>query len=440
MNGMTSIRQGFYGHRQAKIGTVERCCVILILLFYTVTFSGSSDSHSSHLLASVSQIVCYVFIAPYLVCRWRIILGILSRDWLVCALLILALASTVWSVCPVPTLKSSVQLFATTLVGIYLGIRFRFSDQVRTIALMLIIAAGLSFLCVAFFPKLGLMQVDPPGWRGVFGQRNVLARAMVLGSLTCVLWARLRGTNRGASLMGFALCALLIILSKSATGLIVFCILFPFIVWTEAIIDPLMRHKYTALATLGLMIFAAVRYVPDKWVDWTDALGRDPTLTGRLPLWGLVLSHVLQHPWLGYGYAAFWDDDSGYVGPIQTLLRWDVPNGHNGYLDQTLDLGVIGLGLFIALYGSTLWRAVKIFSSSRSTAAVWPLFFVTFLFLCNLDETCMVQHSSYMWAMFIAVRVGLAGNSSLREESPSPSRACRQSAVVNHFESKAEAN
>jgi O-antigen ligase len=134
---------------------------------------------------------------------------------------------------------------------------------------------------------------------------------------------------------------------------------------------------------------------------------------------------VVKRPWLGYGYAAFWSHDEGYSALIQALVRWKAPNAHNGFLDQTLVLGVIGLVFFLVIYGDTLWRAAKLFYSSQTTSNVWPLFFVLFLFFYNLDETNMVQHNSYMWALFIAVRVGLKTDRNLLKSSSRPATVRR---------------
>ena len=74
--------------------------------------------------------------------------------------------------------------------------------------------------------------------------------------------------------------------------------------------------------------------------------GRDLTLTGRTELWKDLFSIDI-NPFIGTGYESFW------LGNRLEILwenYWWRPNqSHNGYLETYLNLGVIGLFLFIGL-------------------------------------------------------------------------------------------
>src|ERR1700721_30572 len=75
-------------------------------------------------------------------------------------------------------------------------------------------------------------------------------------------------------------------------------------------------------------------------VGFSSVLGRDNTLTGRTEVWAAVLPEMERHALLGYGFGSFWTD--------ARRLLYDIPTSHNGYLDILLELGALGLALFIA--------------------------------------------------------------------------------------------
>ena len=87
----------------------------------------------------------------------------------------------------------------------------------------------------------------------------------------------------------------------------------------------------------------------------SSAFGRDATLTGRTETWSELVPVVERQPLIGSGFGSFWT----------TARRdyYEMSNGHNGYLDTVLELGAMGLALFIAwLVSSTrkLHRALAV--------------------------------------------------------------------------------
>ncbi len=70
------------------------------------------------------------------------------------------------------------------------------------------------------------------------------------------------------------------------------------------------------------------------------------SLTGRLPLWEELMTWINKSPVVGYGYLSFWD--AKRVEYLSERLRWEIPHGHNIFIDTMLDIGYVGLGLLIA--------------------------------------------------------------------------------------------
>ncbi len=81
------------------------------------------------------------------------------------------------------------------------------------------------------------------------------------------------------------------------------------------------------------------------------AMGRTEdvsSLTGRLPLWEELLRSIYDRPLVGHGYLAFWEKEK--IDYLSALLRWEIPHGHNMYLDVLLDGGFVGLTLFLLVF------------------------------------------------------------------------------------------
>jgi O-antigen ligase len=71
------------------------------------------------------------------------------------------------------------------------------------------------------------------------------------------------------------------------------------------------------------------------------------TLSGRTDLWSELLGHVADRPILGHGMGAFWD--AARIQQVSRSQRWAVSHAHSTYLDQLLDLGLVGLVAFVLM-------------------------------------------------------------------------------------------
>jgi exopolysaccharide production protein ExoQ len=94
-------------------------------------------------------------------------------------------------------------------------------------------------------------------------------------------------------------------------------------------------------------------------------LHKSASLTGRSELWDFSRSLIAERPLLGHGFSAFWRqgnlDAEGLWQTYGIASRTGI-NFHNQFVDVSVDVGLVGLGLFVAaLIGiglPTLWRAV----------------------------------------------------------------------------------
>ena len=133
------------------------------------------------------------------------------------------------------------------------------------------------------------------------------------------------------------------------------------------------------------------------------SLSRDSTFTGRTELWTVLLEKARVHPWLGYGYGAFWRGATGMSGEVQEALHgWYPIHAHNGFLDIVLELGILGLIIFVLPLGIYGYRVFAWAIVQRSPLSLWPLVYLLFFILSNLAESALVRQNSIYWALYIA--------------------------------------
>jgi O-antigen ligase len=82
-----------------------------------------------------------------------------------------------------------------------------------------------------------------------------------------------------------------------------------------------------------------------------------------LPLWEELITSINKRPWLGYGYLAYWD--AARVEYLSDTFKWEIPHGHNMYLDIMLDVGFIGLLGYILWYIFALYTAFVRFNETN---------------------------------------------------------------------------
>jgi O-antigen ligase len=393
----------------SSIGLLESAATVLVLFFFSTAFQNETQGYAtdaprnSNLVMFSIQLLVYLAFLPFLIKSRKAVLRASKRLYLVWALLLLSLLSAAWSGIPVDTLKHSVLLLVSTIFGIYFGVRFRLEQQLRFLIVVLGPSIVFSLVLGLLLPSYGVMQWGPVGaWRGVYFHRNTLASMMVLAS--AVLWfrGRIYGVSLGV-IAGLIGAAALVKLSGSTEGLLLLVLLVIF-----SFGNPVLRWPKSRLLAISA-VAAPVAMLLIWWIlqNWatvtTDILGKDPSLDGRLYLWVLAVVMGINRLWLGYGYSAFWLGPAGPSASIWRALNWPAPNGHNGFLDVFLELGLVGLSIFLAQSVWILWKAVKMARGTRSLEELWPLTFLLFFFINNLAQSDLMKPNSISWAIFVAI-------------------------------------
>ncbi|MEH1921465.1 O-antigen ligase family protein [Nostoc sp.] len=388
----------------------EQAFTVVTLLIYsgaifTLILSGGAlqqeqveyDSSSIRIIFSLIYAVTFLL----LVLRWKKTLYILSKGLWFYPIFILAAVSIIWSAEPSTTLKNSFTLINSSLFGVYFASRYSLKQQFDLLAWVFGIIVILSFFFAIALPQYGI-QSDAGKWRGVFTHKNGLGARMVTSTIVFLILGYQSKRHGWLFWCGVSLSILLLILAGSTASLVNLVILifafFAFQVW---------RWSYSIMIPT-LIIMATISQILYFWLsNGADvvftALGKDSTLTGRTDLWPLVMDMIWKRPWLGYGYGGFWQGWNGESAYIWLNAGWLAPHPHNGYLALCLDLGFLGLGVFLLGFWRTYLQALTWMRGSKTALDIWPLIHMTYIALASLTESALLESNSLNWILYVAL-------------------------------------
>lgn len=394
----------------------------------TLILSGAPVSHlmgddlTSSGRTGASIVTLAVFGGLYAFTGWSLwrdcakAMRVASRDYLVWGLTAIALASLLWSGQPLTSAQKSIALLGTSAFGLLIAVRFTFAQQIRILGISLAIICGLSIAVALALPTYGLHGDDMQGaWRGVFSHKNDLGHMMSLAVIVFAVEATVPGAHRWPRVLGIALAFAVMVLSQSMTSCVSSLIILVCVIgWASAMRCGIRARDalfvLISVLLVGIVLMLSCGDYVDSLIDtMLDGVGRDRTLTGRSDLWDACMDKVELRPLLGYGFGTFWLGWSGPSADIWALIPWEPPNAHNGLMDLALQVGVVGLVLYLLGYLMACVRAAGVLVSSLSPYAIWPVAFLFYVAVGSVTESVLMSPNSLDWAYYVACVLTVAG-------------------------------
>jgi exopolysaccharide production protein ExoQ len=345
---------------------------------------------------------CIVVVICFFHCRQLV--RVASRQPWIVAFVGWATLSLAWSDFPLLTMRRVAGLVCTMALGFLLGMRLEMKSLLRLLAWALAFTMPASFIAAVFFPSFGLMhRLDAVGWRGVFSHKNGLGSAMgiALIAFACLLWESRR--NRLRYVLPLVAGLGLLVLSRSMTSILVTVLTLSIGLYLRLRLRP--AHKIAVYTMALLLAFAATLFLHGRMHSVLALVGRDSSLTGRIPLWHYSADAMLQRPLLGSGWDAFWPGKGG--DKIRNLVRWPAPHAHNGFLELGLNVGLIGLIIFLIANFKCLRLALRYSNDSRQPFRLWPLLFYSYTFLSNFTEAPPIDRHTLTFLLFCSLSVSM---------------------------------
>ena len=293
---------------------------------------------------------------------------------------------------PSEQLVTCLRLCVTVLFAIWLQAHFKF---MRMVELMGIAQALFILFCGVFiilYPEYAYESGSTftHALNGLYYTKNSFATEMSFGILIVSFIIRER-RKRMEGFKGWMLLQgiqIIFILMCQATGPI-FCTLFALM--------PLLIPNHTRLP-LGigyvtgntLFLFGTLSFMP--YFAWIfEAVGKDATLTGRIPLWNRIIEVMMgNHTLTGYGYAMFWRDPRAY-GLIQSgFSKWSslaniTTGSHNVLLEFWVNIGLIGIAFFFLMILYSMRRMQELEEKQYYFVSIMTVY----LMVNGLTERCL---------------------------------------------------
>lgn len=317
------------------------------------------------------------------------VLSRLGRESWLAALMVFAVLSLLWS--PVVSVSaSSVIVWASAIVlG---GALSAYGDTDRAGKLILTtlsIGAALSAALIALPGSLGTVPAKRPDGQiiempvGLFAWNSELG--YVAGVAAVLAFAYWQKERRARFFWLAGLMFAITVYSDSATSVLAAVVGAGASLWANPRLRGLILLAGSAVVVLSLTGGIAALQ------DWVLGLvGRSTDLTGRSNIWNIVLGLSSEHPYVGYGI--------GGAPELARYLGFDA-HAHNGYLQLLLELGWVGVALFLA---SALFLFVRA-SRLQDPALLGVLgVFLASNVANNFLVTAHISIVLYAWAAFTA--------------------------------------
>jgi O-antigen ligase len=180
--------------------------------------------------------------------------------------------------------------------------------------------------------------------------------------------------------------------------------------------DKPTRHRYYRIAwsVAGVAMFFVLVFRRAVF----EFLGKSPDMTHRSDIWRKVISLISQRPLEGWGFTGVWVPG---VRPYQGLI---VINGHsyyqahNAYLDIWLQLGAVGLILFVILLTRTFVKTWRLGVHHSNALYLWPMLILVTQLVRGVTESRLLIQSAMLMLIIFAVKA--SDPESLLEESQKP--------------------
>ncbi len=407
-------RREWTREQRSILRLLEYLFVLLVLVIclngWRTIFVKTTGSPSSLTEANLGfQVVSgalYLVAAAFLLAHAPRFIRLCRGNWPLLLLLGIIVASCVWSLYPTVSFRRATALLLTTGFGAYLAMRFSPESALKLVAWACCIAALASLVLVFVDPRVAVHQagdIHEGAWRGVFGHKNNMGRSMAFAVVTLAATAFIVGTAaRLAALAGALVCGALLAMSLSRTGWVVAF----FVVMAVPLFLVLQPNRFSRgirIFAAGLGAIIALILIALGYRYGLALMGRDDTLSGRTRLWELAINSGMKHFALGAGYRAYWTEAGSMDVTAETSIGGaSLGNGHNGYLDTWLEIGLLGFAAFLLVLATAARRIMRSLTLSPDPAIIWLAMILSYMAIYAWTEQILIQQSEITWVMLVA--------------------------------------
>ncbi len=370
---------------------------------------GGSGSHSTLL-------VNLIFLLGFVLAGHLQVWAVVKKNWLILAMLALAVCSALWSPAATITVQMCIQVGLCTLFACYLSARYSTERLMQLLIFMGVVSALLSILFAVALPSYGLFQgYGGNAWEGICKHKNALGVSMAF-LLSPIFFSNHYG--RWRRVLYGALLLFLIYKSQSRGAWLYTAGMLLFIGFLSLVRRLRARELALVLLITGAVGLATLALGLYFWPLLAAAMGKDPTMTGRTEIYIEIWRSIMKRPILGYGFGGFWYAGSIEAERVRLATNWpNIGYAENGFLEVALQIGFLGVGLIVAMLARAGVQGIRLLRSPHYSPRVgW---FLTILFLAaltNIDAGWFMTADTMDWVLILVSCIGL--NEEIRRTRP----------------------
>lgn len=379
--------------------------VVIALTTYFSVFSA----HPAIWLALCGAILLRLFARPRPLQGIYLSLGVLAYlSWVILSLF--------WSIAPDLTFNNAVRLTLTTFLAASLAANRDLKEILRLAATSasIVLLACWSYALISRSQAFSQEAADFGAFKGLMVNKNAMGFYAVYSFLVLACAALATSQTRARSVFGGSafLAVLTVFATTSGTARAILLIMVAAGI-TLAFITRLRRPRHIAVtimltAALGIVGFLMLN--PDLV---TSSLDKDPSLTGRTKIWDVTMAAVLERPLTGYGWGALWHEGTPLTEQLWAENGYPIPHAHNGYLDITAQLGLVGVFITFGLFLWLLVTSFKYFLTAQAIEVLWACLFAAMIFAYNSSEVIGFRDTTWIITVAMIGCISSRGGASL---------------------------
>ncbi len=289
----------------------------------------------------------------FLTARWGRLLFVARHGGLINVFILMAAISVLWSTDPWVSGRKVMSLIQTVAFAYYLAASHPVERVIRFTAAALGISMVISAAVAIGIPSVGIMS--SPGlagnWNGVYPHKSGLGAATALSVLFFGwLWRNEPG-RRWLHAPMLLLSLFLAIMAHSRTAQVTIGMMVCLVIFLPLLRLPGLARIWAVYGVL-LAAFALVTLLYLYFNPVMEALGKDPSLTGRVPTWLGLLDMAWEKPLGGYGYSGFFINALPEIEDVWRRAGWTMWSAHSALIEMMLALGIPGAVV-------TLWAMLE---------------------------------------------------------------------------------
>jgi O-antigen ligase len=353
--------------------------------------------------------------------NWRQLF--VGNKWLV-AYFLYCLISMAWTDEPLILIKRWLKdLGNPIMVLVLLTERSPYEAIVTTMRRLAFFVMPVSVLFIRYYPEFGRGYGYGGGvmYSGVADNKNNLGLTCLIAGV-CYAWAHLFKRDLDIyDVAGGGLLLWLLYESDSKTSVTCLVVALAILVASRRSFIARKPVRIVAVTAVGALAYIAADLLFDAKQYVLAMLGRNATFTNRTELWAVVRG-LQKNAFVGTGFMSFWS--GARMATVWKALGAGINQAHNGYLEQYLNLGYVGVAFIIAIALSALFIVLKQLKTDFP-GGVLRLCLLSIALLYNYTEASFYG-INLMWMLFLVASIDLPeALAATTAERPLPFRSRR---------------